>query len=137
MAVINEMSGTSTSNGMDLPFKNYGVSDIAAGLAVKLDTSNVGDTNTPQGVILTASDAGAIGFALTVLKAGGIGMVRCGGTAVAVAKASFNPGVVLMTNSEGKVLTQTSGLCQIGYAMTKPTADGDSCVVLIAPAKNA
>lgn len=137
MAVINQLSGVSTSNGMDLPFKNYSGADIPAGTALICDSSNAPGTNTPGGVLTTADSTKCIGFALTVLKAGGMGMVRCGGLAVAIAGAAITYGVPVMTNSSGQVVTQTSGLTQIGIAMSAATASTDQVLVLIAPAKNA
>jgi hypothetical protein len=135
MAVFNQLSGI--NNGMDIPVKNYGGSDIAMGSALKIDTGNVPDTNKAIGVVVTTSDVGCIGFAVATIKAGGHGLMRSGGVAVGIAGAAITVGVPVMAAASGKVVTQTAALCQIGYALSKADVDTDAIQVLIAPAKNA
>lgn len=137
MAVINQLSGVSTSNGMDLIVKNYTGADIPVGTAVKVDTGNVPGTNLPLGVVQTTSDQLCIGFALSTIPAGKTAAIRCGGVAVGIAGAAVTVGVPVMSNSSGQVVAQTAGLYQIGYALSAGTVATDQIMVLIAPAKNA
>lgn len=135
MAQLNQLGGIAIPGG-DITVKNYGVSDIAAGLAVKYDTSNPGGSGLPRGVILTASDVGAMGVAVTTIPAGKTGVVRTMGQAVATASGTLHVGDICMTDSAGKVLAQTAGKYQLGIVASEAVAN-DAVLVDIARAKNA
>jgi hypothetical protein len=134
MAQINQLGRVP---GIELPVKNYGVSDIAAGLAVIIDTTNTpAGSGTPMGVTLPASDAAAFGILVTTAVAGRMANVQLSGVAIGVASATIHVGDVLMTDSAGKLLPQTAGKFQIGVAMSEAVST-DNVAVLISRAKNA
>jgi hypothetical protein len=138
MAVFYQLSGTSTSNGTEMTFKNYTGSDIPAGTAVKCDTSNPPSNTAIAGVVQTSSDVGCIGICLTTLPAGKTGIVRLvGPTVVAIAGAAITYGVVVMANSSGQVVLQTSAKQQIGIALSTATVSTDAVVIMLASAINA
>jgi hypothetical protein len=135
MAQINQLGGIAVAGG-DIPVKNYGGSDIAAGLVVKYDTSNPGGTNLPRGVVITSNDTLAMGVTVTVIPAGKTGLVRTLGQAIGTASATIHVGQVLMSDSAGKVLPQTAAKTQIGIA-TSEALNGDFVAIDIARAANA
>ena len=126
---------------LDVTVHNYGGSQLNAGSAVIMDTSNTGTQALAPGVVLPASDAKAIGFLVDNIPAGRTGRMRVYGVAVAIPTVgvSFNPGDPLMSDSSGFVKPQTAGLYQIGVAFSPITTavSGDTCLVLIDRAKNA
>jgi hypothetical protein len=134
MAQINQLGGIAV-NGGDIPVKNYGGSDIAAGLVVKYDTTNPGGTNLPRGVVITSDDTLAMGITVTVIPAGKMGLVRTLGQGIATASATIHVGQVLMSDAAGKVLPQTVTKYQIGIAASE-ALNGDFVAVDIARAKN-
>lgn len=138
MAVINQIAGTFL---LDLPVHNYGGSTLVEGAAVILDTTNVATSSGAPGVVLPASDATPFGFLPSAIPAGKAGIVRVYGVAVAnpTVGVTFAPNAILMTDSTGSVKAQTTGLSQIGIALTGVTTAvaGDKVLVLIDRAKNA
>jgi hypothetical protein len=135
MAQINQLAGIAIAGG-DITVKNYGGTDIAAGLAVKYDTANPGGSGIPRGVVITASDVAAMGVTVTVIPAGKTGLVRTMGQAVATASGTLHVGDIVMTDSAGKVLAQTAGKYQLGIAASEAIT-ADPVLVDIARAKNA
>lgn len=136
MPQINQL--TSVNIGYDLPFKNYGGSDIAEGLAVKYDTGNLPGSGVAPGVVITSDDTLVIGVAVSTIPAGKIGMVRMGGRAIGISSAAaLTVGTVLMTDAAGKVLAQTAGKYQIGTCASTVTAANDRVAIDICRAKNA
>jgi len=132
----------STAPGLlDFPFMNNTGSDIAAGLAVVVDSTNaLSSSNTVDGVSvkLPAAD-GALGVGVTmeVIKAGNFGRVRTGGQAAGTASGAITAGAAVMVESAtGKIKASGAGNAQIGIALTT-AADGDPVLVQIVPAKNA
>ena len=138
MAVINQLAGTHL---LDLPVRNYGVSAIVEGACVMLDTANPATSSGAAGVVLTASAANAIGFAVNAIPAGGSGLVRVQGIAVAnpLVGTTIAAGAPVMTNATGTIVPQTAAAAQIGYAWSAVTTAvaGDKVLVLIDRAKNA
>lgn len=136
MAQINQLAGTYV---LDIPCHNYSSSvDLAANVAVILDTSNTGGTGTnpAPGVTLPASNAKPFGFTVSKIPFGKTGLVRVYGVAVATASGTIHVGDILMTDSAGAVLPQTTGLAQIGLALSEAVST-DTVLVLIDRAKNA
>lgn len=121
---------------LDVPVHNYGVSDLAEGSAVILDTSNTGGANTAVGVKLPASDVNPVGILPTAIPAGKSGVVRVYGVASGIASGTVHVGDPLMTDSAGKVLAQTAGKFQIGICWSEAVAN-DRVLVLLDRAKNA
>ena len=121
-----------------LPCKNTSGSDIAAKLAVILDTSNPPDgSGTPMGIKLPASDANAFGITLEAIPNNKIGRVAViGSVAVGSASGTVHVGDYVMTDSAGKILAQTAGKYQIGMSLSEAVST-DDIKVLIMPAKNA
>lgn len=141
MAQTNQLAGWPLGPGSDQVMGNYGGSAIAAGLAVKYDTSNPGGPNTPRGVVITSDSTLVIGITVDSIPAlangiAGTGKVRRAGMAVATASATIHVGQYVMSDSAGKVLPQTAGLFQTGIADSEALS-GDSVLVWVAPAKNA
>jgi hypothetical protein len=133
----------------DLPFINMTGTDIAAGLVVGLDGSNVfGPTNVLDGIAVAlagADGALVIGVTLETLKAGsGAGVAGTAGRirtvgqiTVCTASGAVTAGTVVMVEANtGKVKTQTSAKAQIGYALTTG-ASGDQVYVMLSGAWNA
>lgn len=118
---------------LDIDFKNYTGSDIAAGIAVKIDTT----AGNVDGVVQTTDDTLSIGITMEVIKAGAFGRVRVYGVAVATAGGTVTVGKPVMTDSAGKVVDQTAGKYQIGYALDGTTSANDQIRVLLSIAKNA
>jgi Uncharacterized conserved protein (DUF2190) len=135
MAVFEQQTGSQVDGG-DLPFKNYGGSAIAAGLAVKLDTGTVPSGTNPAGVVVTTSSVGAIGVTMESIPAGKMGRVRCYGVAPATAGGTIAVGDYVMAANTGVVVTQTAGLFGLGYALSG-AASTETVRVLLALAKNA
>lgn len=138
MAQLNQSPGTQL---LDVSVHNYGGSQLNAGSAVIMDTSNTGTQALAPGVTLPASNVKGIGFLVDNIPAGRTGRMRVYGIAVALPTVgvSFNPGDPLMCDSSGFVLAQTAGLYQIGIAFSAAATAvaGDTCLVLIDRAKNA
>lgn len=136
MAQLDQLAGIAIPGG-DITVKNYGVSDIAEGLAVILDTTNTPDGGgTPIGVTLPASDVKSFGIAVTSIPAGKFGTVRVLGVAIGTASGTIHMGDFLMTDSAGKVLVAGAGKYTIGQAMSEAVTT-DRVAVLIAKAVNA
>lgn len=125
-------------HGGDLPVTNYGETDIPAGVAVKLDTT---DGNYLGVLPLTTNDAGK-GFAVTldIIKAGRPGRVRAAGAALMTAKGALEAGVAVKacvtTDYLGQAEACGAAAAQIGYTLTK-AADGAEVLVWLDRAKNA
>lgn len=102
---------------------NYGSSDIAANLAVEVDTTNLPDPANGKhgyGVQLPASD-GDFPFGVTVetIKAGGAGRVQVSGIIPCVASGTVTAGgSVMVEGTTGKVKTQSGSNSQLGQALT-------------------
>lgn len=144
MATGQYQNGGFAITGGDIPFHNYGGSDIGAGLAVLLDTSNPGGTGdkVPGVVLPTASGgvAGQIGVTVNAIPAGKTGLVRVYGVAVCTANGTVTIGETVMTSDTtsklGYVKTQTTAGAQLGVAIGSAT-DGNQVQVLLHLAKNA
>jgi len=128
---------------IDLTFKNYGASDIAANLVVLVDGSNVPPTKEPGGVVLpTASGgvAGTLGITVETIKAGGVGRVRVAGVCSVKANGAVTYGQLLQASDTtaklGWVKTCGAATRQIGLALAT-ASDGEPVPVLIAHAANA
>jgi hypothetical protein len=138
MAVINQLAGVHL---LDLPVKNNGVSTLAEGAAVILDTANPASTSAAAGVVLPASSAKPVGFLVSAIPAGKTGLVRVQGIAVAnpTVGATIAAGDPVMVDTTGSVLPQTAGLYQVGIAWSAVTTAvaGDKVLVLVERAKNA
>jgi hypothetical protein len=127
----------------DLVVHNYGTTDIDAGQAVTIETTNyVGDgTNTIPGVSLpTQSDVTpqAIGITVETIKAGTNGRVRCLGVATATSQASgtISPMSVVAaagpTSNSGGITGGATGYPYLGYALSGG-ASGDPISVFVLP----
>lgn len=133
----------------DLPFYNYGSTQIASGLVVAIDTVNTMDGtvgNDGPGIVVgpTASNVALIGITMeningTNLNAAGAnaGRVRTLGIAVATADGTIAAGGTVGTNgatTAGHVIaTASSTKSMVGYALTAAVA-GDPILVLVMPA---
>lgn len=122
--------------GGDLPFHNYGVADIGAGLGVLADTSNVGTTSLAPGVVLPTASAGVaktIGVTLNTIPAGKGGLVRVYGVSVCTASGTVTYGETVQlddtTSKLGWVKTHLTDQCQLGVALGTST-DGTPVKVL-------
>lgn len=134
MAQVYQLGGTSV---LEIPVHNYSTTtDLAEGVAVIPDTSNTGGANTAMGVVLPASDAKPFGFLTTKIPFGKSGVCRVYGVAVGVASGTLHVGDIVMTDSAGAVKAQTTGLAQIGIAVSEAVST-DRVLVLIDRAKNA
>jgi hypothetical protein len=129
----------------DLPFYNYGGTDIPADTAVMLDTTNImGTAGDGVGVALpTAAAAIPLGVGVTqeTIKAGGsAGRVRTQGIAQVTALCVINAGQVVQMSTTaghlGQVEAKGAGNPQLGIALTS-AQDGDSLLVLLQFANNA
>lgn len=136
MANYNQFSRVPVQGG-DIPFHNYGGSDIDAGLAVLLDASNDG------GIVLpTASGGvtGSVGVTVDKVSAGTSGRVQVLGVAVCKAAGSVTAGDEVMisdtTAKLGWVKTKTAGGIGLGQALNS-AADGFPVRVLLSHAVNA
>lgn len=141
MAVI-ELGGLPIIGG-DLTFKNYGVTDIPAGRGVLADTSNLGTSDTPPGVVLPTASGGVVGTLGTtveIIHAGGVGKVRMLGAYPMTADGAitFGTGVQISdaTSKLGFAKTCASATTQLGIAI-RGAADGEKVLVWIHVAKNA
>lgn len=130
----------------DLAVKNYGVTDIPAGVGVNLDTGHLISsgvvTDDSIGVVVPTASATvieAIGVTLEVIKAGGTGRVRTTGTVEMIANGTVTADDCVMVGSTTAKLgwgaTQTTGLPQIGKALSTAT-NGNTFLLLISKAFN-
>jgi Uncharacterized conserved protein (DUF2190) len=132
MVQFNQL-GAPSNTPYETTVKNYGGSDIASGVVVSLDTSNIqGPNGTPPGVALPASGAVPVfGVTLGVIAAGKTGRVRCSGFTVATAGAALNTvGVTVMATSAGKVIAWTTTNVPCGHTVSQATADTESVLVM-------
>lgn len=115
--------------GADLPKKNDGVSDIAAGLGVTDDTND-------ESVKLPATSGGVVqpvGVTVETLKASGVGRVRTAGYAIMKASGTVNKGdSCKLDDASGKEgrpkATTNAGDWIIGIARST-AADGEDVVI--------
>ena len=128
---------------LDLTFKNYGVTDIAAGVGVLADTAHLGDeSNAPGIVVPTASGGivGTLGVTVTPIPAGGTGRVRLAGVSTCIADGTVTFGTAVQISDTashlGQVKTCGAGLVQLGIAVTGAT-DGLPVNILHSIARNA
>ena len=133
MAQINQVSGAPL---LDLTCKNTTGSDIAAGYAVILDTSNPPSSGTAPGITLPASDANAFGVTVDAIPNGKTGRVRVAGIAVCTSSATLHVGDYVETDSAGKVRDLQAGNYQLGICLGEAVS-ADAVAVLLAQAKNA
>lgn len=127
----------------DVVFKNYGVSDIGPNLGVLADTSNVGDQDSPPGIVLPTASGGqakSIGITVETIKAGKSGRVRMAGAITCTASGTVTFGEYVKiddtTAKLGYVSTAGSAKEQIGQALTTAT-DGNRVEIWICKALNA
>lgn len=111
-------------NGGDLPFHNYGASDIGAGLGVLADTSNPGTASLAPGIVLPSIGGGVaktIGVTVNTIPAGKGGLVRVYGVSVCTASGTVTYGeTVQLDDTSGKlgwVKTHLTDQAQLGVAM--------------------
>lgn len=129
---------------LDESCKNYGVSDIAAGVIVKIDATNfVGDTagDVLKGIALpsTGGDPSlCFGITMELIKAGGVGRVRTLGIATAIADGSITVGTTVDASASvaGRAKAHTGGKASIGFARSG-ASDGDPVSIFILPSLNA
>lgn len=111
---------------------DYGGQEISlvAGVAV---TKNLVVTMETDGYVDVADSAGekALGVAQNTAAAGEMVRVRIGGTTRVKAGESFEEGVELQVDSDGMVITASTGDYIIGQAITPSGADGDIITMLI------
>src|SRR5438309_11611004 len=129
----NQLGGTAITGG-DTAHANYSVTDIPAGTAVIVDTSNAEALFSRPGVKIPATAAtgitGHVGITIDKLVANGKqpGRVRRLGSAVCTASGTIAYGAWVTVESasgkEGRVRVKTSGEEQLGQAMNA-AADGD------------
>jgi hypothetical protein len=126
-----------------LPFKNFGGSDIAAGLGVLADTSNVPVGDYAGGIVLPTNGGGVVGtLGVTVerIPAGGTGRVRVYGVSVCTANGSITYGTPVQISDTsaklGYVKTCGSATVMLGIALDG-ASDGQLVRVLHSIAKNA
>lgn len=128
---------------LDLTFKNFGVTDIAAGLGVLADAGHVPAGDAPGGVLLPTNGggvAGTIGVTVELIKAGATGRVRVLGVYPCTAAGTVTYGGIVqiqdVTAHLGQVKTCIAATRQLGMALDTAT-DGQQVRVLIIPAANA
>lgn len=129
----------------DIAFHNYGLTDIPAYVAVNLDTTSTSlvsnSTTAPipdaYGCVLPTASATvieALGVTMEIIKAGQRGRVRTQGIAPMLCNGTVTADQCVMVSSTtaklGWAITQTSGLPQIGKALTTNT-DGNTVDVLL------
>lgn len=131
MAQLNQVSGVGI--GLDIYFKNYSGSDIAAGLCVAVDTVNLADGGGTAftGVVLS-SNTTFVGVTVTSIPTLKTGLVRLAGIAVCTAAATVAPGAALMPDTAGKVLTKTSTNTTMGRCLGTALVS-ESVAVLLVP----
>lgn len=136
MAVYNQLSSINIQNA-DIPFKNYGLVDIAAGAGVLFDGTNKGDFSNAAGIVLPTAAGGVVktcGATIERIPAGGTGRVRLLGGAVMVANATINPGDLVQIDDtaahmgEVKIAASTNEL--LGRALSAAVA-GDPVLVWV------
>ena len=131
MAQINQLGGISV---IDYTVKNTSGSDIGAGLAVKMDGSNLPGAGVPMGVVLTgAADTQFLGVTVEAIPNGKTGRVRIMGVVPAVCSAAIAPGTEsrVKVDAAGKFLTATTGLPYAGFAISATSATGEMVNVII------
>jgi hypothetical protein len=151
MAVVTYDQLAQTYGGLDVTFKNYGGSDIAANLAVALDATNyVGDstsTHTVPGIVLPTAAGGdptlCIGVTMETVKAGGHGRVRVKGIAAVQfyhASLTVAPGVMVDASAHsgdaGHVTLHTAAKASIGQTISGG-ASLDTILISVDPSLNA
>lgn len=143
--------GAGAPSHSDFTFKNYSAStDIAANVAVKMDTTNVlngtdnatwGTVDTPGVIPVTGDGQLVVGVTMEIIKAGQTGRVRTAGIAPMLADGAITAGVAVMASSTalkvGFAKAQTAALAQIGYSLNTTANDSEPVLVLVAIAKNA
>lgn len=141
MAAI-QMGGHAV-NGGDMSCKNSGVTDIAAGTAVIVDTSNAPSGADPISIKVPATSGSVAkpwGITIETIKAGEVGRVRRLGAYPCTASGSITVGDFLQIDSasskEGRVKTCGAATAQIGQAGNS-AADGELVQVWISIAANA
>lgn len=138
MAIYNQIGSYAVTGG-DIPFKNATGSDIAAGIAVVMDTT-AGRVMHVKPPAAAGSVAGSIGITVEAIANGKVGRVRCVGAAVATAHGTINPGegvqIENASGHEGKVIVCGAATTQLGRALTA-AVDGDQVLVLVGVATNA
>jgi hypothetical protein len=132
MTQLNQLAGTHL---LDIAVHNYGGSQLNAGVAVILDTSNPPAANSAPGVTLPASDAAPFGVLIDNIPAGRSGKCRVYGVAVVNTTGTVHVGNTLMTTSTGSVVAQTTGLNQLGYCLSEGVT-GDQVLILLDRSKN-
>jgi hypothetical protein len=129
--------------GGDVTFKNYGVSDIEAGLGVLADTSNLGDQDNPPGIVLPTASGGqakSLGVTVEKIRAGKSGRVRLLGSITCTAAGTVTYGEYVKISDTmsklGWVATAGSAAEQIGQALGTST-DGTKVEIWLCKALNA
>jgi hypothetical protein len=136
MANFNQIADSPVTGG-DLPFTNFGVTDIPANLGVLLDPNN------DYGIVLPSSGggvAGSIGVTREIIKAGTTGKVRVYGTSVMKANGTITRGNEVQISDTASKLgwakAKGAGIAGCGVALIS-AADTDPVLVLLSHAANA
>lgn len=133
MAIHFQMGGTPSYT--DFPFHNYGGSDIAAGSAVAVDSTNVVDGASKDGVgCMLPASAGdpVVGVTLETIKAGARGTVRCFGpiAQMTAGTGGTTAGSYVEANTDGTAIPYVTNHAALGIALTTSAAT-ESCLVLL------
>lgn len=150
MATGQYHTGGYPVEGGDMPAANYGTTDIEAGLIVLIDTTNQFTPALPMGVVLPTAGGGVVGtWGITIDRlpakpSGGVrgpaGRVRVYGVYPVLANGAITAGGYVQASDTALKLGYAKACAaateQIGQAMNT-VADGETCFVLIAKAKNA
>lgn len=143
MALTN-VQIANTPNYSDLPFMNYGVTDIPANRAVSIDATNLVGTGTNAGIgvkVVAADGDVVVGVTMEIIPAGGVGRVRTGGIAPCIADGAITAGTFVDASAQagnvGYVKAHGAGKATVGIALATSAADDDVVPVLIALGFNA
>jgi len=135
MAIVNQLSRAPGMPNGEKVLKNYGVTDIAAGMGVLYDGTNKGDAHNPPGIVLPTASGGVAktaGVTLEIIKAGACGRVVTRGEAVGTSNATLTPGALVKisdtSGNEGKIIAAASTDEILGRCLTDCVA-GDPIVV--------
>ena len=135
----------STPLPSDLPFYNYGVSDIPANTVVILDAANTVNNavpgNTALGAKLPATGGNpslALGVTMEILKVGQTGRVRTQGIAIVTCDGAVTAGAAVDASPTvaGAAKAHVAAKNSLGQALIS-AADTEQTLVLINPAPNA
>ena len=142
MANFNELAAYSITMGGDLPFHNYGGTDIPAGTGMLMDTVNVQSSNLAPGVVVPTAAGGVVGtlgIAIETIPAGKNGRVRLYGAYPMICDGAITAGAFVQVSDTagkmGRVKTKGAGVIQLGQALGTG-ADGDPILVLVDKAQN-